>query len=191
MLPRKFVHKWGTLQLAARGGRVLQRGTFSLIHTSSNAIGKNSFVYRIFFSRIPPQDPLIASLSFGDLRHFVLKEKPHLCGNSSPKSYRFTLTHGSLVVMSGKTLKNYEVSFVELTDKTHTFQHIMLETKELVGPRVHLTFRCAPIKSSTNTSPNTTINATSPQKPFTQNGRSSPAKRNSYSTIPLSNIGMN
>jgi alkylated DNA repair dioxygenase AlkB len=66
--------------------------------------------------------PLIASLSLGATRRFVLKHR----GDPSLKR-ALELPHGSLLVMRGATQANY--------------RHALPRTARPVGPRINLTFR--------------------------------------------------
>lgn len=67
--------------------------------------------------------PIIASVSFGASREFVLKHsvKAHV------KNVKCTLTHGSLLVM-GDTVQNY-------------WKHQLPKTRRVTAPRINLTFR--------------------------------------------------
>lgn len=66
--------------------------------------------------------PIIASLSLGVTRNFDLKHKK----NSLLKK-RIELTHGSLLLMSGRTQEN--------------FKHQISKSKRIHKPRINLTFR--------------------------------------------------
>jgi alkylated DNA repair dioxygenase AlkB len=67
--------------------------------------------------------PVIASLSLGATRRFILHPK-----SATPqKSIAVNLPHGSLMVMSGNCQKNWK--------------HSVPKTKTPVGPRINLTFR--------------------------------------------------
>ena len=66
--------------------------------------------------------PVIASLSLGATRRFVLKHR----GDPSRK-LALDLPHGSLLVMSGATQRNY--------------RHALPRTARPVGERINLTFR--------------------------------------------------
>jgi alkylated DNA repair dioxygenase AlkB len=80
-------------------------------------------------------EPVIASLSLGAARRFVLKPAKRVdsapvkshghAGTSS--SVALTLGHGSLLVMRGDTQRNY--------------RHALPRTAKPVGPRINLTFR--------------------------------------------------
>ena len=66
--------------------------------------------------------PLIASLSLGATRRFVLKHR-----EESSRKLELELPHGSLLVMAGDTQRNY--------------RHALPRTAGLVGDRINLTFR--------------------------------------------------
>lgn len=65
--------------------------------------------------------PVIASLSLGATRRFVLKRR-----QGAPK-IELALAHGSLLVMAGETQANY--------------RHALPRTARPVGERINLTFR--------------------------------------------------
>ena len=68
------------------------------------------------------QRPVIASVSLGAARRFVLKQR------SDPGVSRaITLPHGSLLLMAGDTQAHY--------------RHALPATAKAVGPRINLTFR--------------------------------------------------
>ena len=66
-------------------------------------------------------EPLIASLSFGATRTFILKHK------RGKRQLKLDLTSGSLLIMAKKTQSNY--------------LHGINKTRRALGPRVNLTFR--------------------------------------------------
>ena len=66
--------------------------------------------------------PLIASLSLGAARRFVLKHR-----TDPSRKLALELPHGSLLVMRGATQANY--------------RHALPRTARPVGPRINLTFR--------------------------------------------------
>ena len=66
--------------------------------------------------------PLIASLSLGATRRFVLKHRI-----DASRKLALELPHGSLLVMRGATQSNY--------------RHALPRTARSVGPRINLTFR--------------------------------------------------
>lgn len=66
--------------------------------------------------------PLIASLSLGEKRRFVLKHR-----KDSSRKLELELPHGSLLVMGGDTQRNY--------------RHSLPRTARPLGERINLTFR--------------------------------------------------
>lgn len=66
-------------------------------------------------------NPVIASLSFGAARTFSLKHR------HNGQTLRFTLEHGSLLVMAGAM--------------QHYWKHALPKTKRVHTPRINLTFR--------------------------------------------------
>jgi alkylated DNA repair dioxygenase AlkB len=66
--------------------------------------------------------PVIASLSLGATRRFVLKSR-----NAQGERLAIDLPHGSLLVMRGETQRRY--------------RHALPRTVKPVGPRINLTFR--------------------------------------------------
>ena len=67
-------------------------------------------------------EPLIASLSLGGERRFVLKHR-----RRPENRLALLLKHGSLLLMSGETQRNY--------------RHALPRTRKPVAPRINLTFR--------------------------------------------------
>lgn len=67
------------------------------------------------------RNPLVASVSFGAIRLFVLRHK------GTRETLRLNPTHGSLLIMGG-TIQ-------------HHWQHELPKTQEPVGERINLTFR--------------------------------------------------
>jgi len=66
-------------------------------------------------------EPIIASVSLGEVRNFDFKHK--LTG----EKFRLPLEHGSLLIMSGETQKHW--------------QHGIAKTKKRLKPRINFTFR--------------------------------------------------
>lgn len=67
------------------------------------------------------QNPVIASVSLGVARRFVLKH------NRTVEKHEIVLEHGSLLVMGGTC--------------QHFWKHAIPKTAKVVGPRINLTFR--------------------------------------------------
>ncbi|MBJ6982379.1 alpha-ketoglutarate-dependent dioxygenase AlkB [Luteimonas sp. MC1572] len=71
--------------------------------------------------------PVIASLSLGATRRFVLKEAVAAGSGAVPSKLALELGHGSLLCMAGDTQRHY--------------RHALPRTARAVGPRINLTFR--------------------------------------------------
>jgi alkylated DNA repair dioxygenase AlkB len=69
------------------------------------------------------EDPVIASVSFGETRPFQFRHK----FRKELKNFSIPLTHGSLLLMKGKT--------------QHFWEHQIPKTAKDVAPRINLTFR--------------------------------------------------
>lgn len=69
------------------------------------------------------KNPIIASVSFGSTRKFQLRHR----FNKTLKKVEINLTHGSLLMMQGKTQE--------------CWQHQIPKTAKFVNPRINLTFR--------------------------------------------------
>lgn len=76
-------------------------------------------------------NPVIASLSLGEERKFVLRHKR----NKAFRPVEIYLEHGSLLVMAGET--------------QHNWRHSIPKTRKAIGPRVNLTFRLVKNNSAT------------------------------------------
>jgi alkylated DNA repair dioxygenase AlkB len=90
---------------------------------------KNNKDYMGWHSDDEPEldhNPTIASLTLGATRSFQFKHKIRRTLIDTK------LTHGSLLIMRGKT--------------QHTWQHRLPATKDLCGPRINLTFRIIKVK---------------------------------------------
>lgn len=90
----------------------------NLYHNGSQAIGWHADV-----EASEPND-FIASLSLGAARKFALKHK------ATGELRELTLEHGQVIVMRGETQRHW--------------LHSLLKTKQSVGSRISLTFRCFP-----------------------------------------------
>ena len=75
------------------------------------------------------QNPVIASISLGAVRRFMLRRHLSPGENRDGKREQFVIEpeHGSLIVMAG--------------DLQHQWQHQLPKTKKPVGERINLTFR--------------------------------------------------
>ena len=85
--------------------------------------GQDSMGYHADDEKQLGADPVIASVSFGGVRKFVLKHKL----DKTIDKLEIQLSHGSLLLMKGKT--------------QHFWVHGIPKTKKLVAPRINLTFR--------------------------------------------------
>lgn len=90
----------------------------NLYHNGSQGIGWHADV-----EASEPND-VIASLSLGAARKFALKHK------ATGELRELTLEHGQVIVMRGETQRHW--------------LHSLLKTKQSVGSRISLTFRCFP-----------------------------------------------
>lgn len=68
------------------------------------------------------KNPIIASVSFGEVRDFHLKHN-----ENKEWRFKFPLEHGSLLVMAGST--------------QHAYKHQIAKTKKVIQERLNLTFR--------------------------------------------------
>ena len=84
--------------------------------------GRDSMGWHSDDERELGDQPVIASLSLGAQRRFLLKPR-----TGGGKSFALTLPPGSLLVMRGNTQKNY--------------RHALPKTAKPVGERINLTFR--------------------------------------------------
>jgi len=71
------------------------------------------------------KNPVIASLSFGEVRPFHFKHR-----TLKKERYKLTMEHGSLLVMRGQM--------------QHYWVHQIAKTKKQIGARINLTFRFIP-----------------------------------------------
>lgn len=69
------------------------------------------------------KNPVIASVSFGDTRRFMFREK----NQKDARKIEIELDHGSFLIMRGET--------------QHFWQHQVPKTSKPVNPRINLTFR--------------------------------------------------
>jgi alkylated DNA repair dioxygenase AlkB len=69
------------------------------------------------------QNPVIASVNFGETRRFLLKPRD----KNNPGKYEVNLSHGSLLLMAGETQKHW--------------LHQIPKTSKKINPRINLTFR--------------------------------------------------
>ncbi len=84
--------------------------------------GQDSNGWHADNEKVLGENPVIASLSFGQERYF------HLRHNENKEwRFKFPLHHGSLLIMKDQT--------------QHTYQHQIAKTKRQIGERINLTFR--------------------------------------------------
>ena len=83
--------------------------------------GQDSIGYHADAEKELGTNPVIASISLGSVRQFVMK---HL---KTGEKLKYDLAHGSLLVMGGTS--------------QHHWVHAVPKTKAAVGPRINLTFR--------------------------------------------------
>src|SRR5262249_35498002 len=83
--------------------------------------GRDSIGYHTDAEPELGRDPVVATLSFGSAREFVLRH------GATREKISYRLGHGSLLVMGGSA--------------QHHWQHAVPKTNEEVGERISLTFR--------------------------------------------------
>lgn len=88
--------------------------------------GRDSMGWHSDNERELGSQPVIASLSLGAERRFVLKAR-HAAGDAAPLRLALDLAHGSLLLMQGETQDHY--------------RHALPRTARPVGARINLTFR--------------------------------------------------
>jgi len=100
----------------------LSKATFSTVLLNLYRDGQDSNGWHSDDEKELGHNPVIASVSFGQIRRFRLKHKQH-----RELKYHLDLTHGSLLLMSGPT--------------QHHWKHQIPKTTRKVEPRINLTFR--------------------------------------------------
>ncbi len=96
--------------------------TFNSVLLNHYRSGSDSISWHTDAERELGKNPIIASVTFGDARRFMLRQ----IGNKDIKT-EVELSHGSLLVMAGET--------------QHYWQHQVPKTKANVEARINLTFR--------------------------------------------------
>lgn len=96
--------------------------TFNSVLLNHYRSGSDSISWHTDAERELGQNPVIASVTFGDARRFMLR---HM--NDKDIKTEVELSHGSLLVMGGET--------------QHFWQHQVPKTKANVESRINLTFR--------------------------------------------------
>lgn len=114
----------------------LPDGYFNVTLCNKYEHGKKYMGYHADDEASLGQSPIIASISVGAERRFLLRHK-HAGGQTEPPRPRieYTLAHGSLLVMSGRTQEFYKHSLpvqkaVTKTRLNFTFRHVV-QDKEL------------------------------------------------------------
>ncbi|NJN47414.1 MAG: alpha-ketoglutarate-dependent dioxygenase AlkB [Candidatus Competibacteraceae bacterium] len=119
---RRYPARWIPLLLTIRNR--IERVTevhFNGVLLNLYRDGRDSMGWHSDAERELGENPMIASVSFGGPRRFLLRHK-----NGTHNS-AVTLTHGSLLLMGGAT--------------QHYWQHRIPKTRQAVPPRINLTFR--------------------------------------------------
>lgn len=112
---------WHPLLLGVKDrAEAVTGGRFNSVLANAYRDGSDSMGWhRDDEKELGPQ-PLIASVSLGEERRFLIRKKGH-------KSTAVTLGHGSLLVMKGESQARY--------------QHSLPKTRRAIGMRINLTFR--------------------------------------------------
>jgi len=84
--------------------------------------GKDSISYHSDNEKFLGPEPIIASLSLGSSRKFVLRNK-----NDKKRKHVFETGHGSLLIMKGRC--------------QHEWEHSVTKTQKTVGERINVTMR--------------------------------------------------
>jgi len=96
--------------------------TFNSVLLNYYRDGKDSVAWHSDKETVMGSHPIIASLSFGAVRSFDIRNKTH-----HQEKYTVRLEHGSLLIMKG--------------DLQARWEHRIAKTAQHIGPRVNLTFR--------------------------------------------------
>lgn len=110
-----------TLAQIRREVETASETTFNSLLLNYYRDGQDSMGYHADDEKELGKNPIIASVSFGGVRRFILKHK------KSREKLTFDLAHGSLLVMAGTC--------------QHHWIHCVPKTKADVGERINLTFR--------------------------------------------------
>ena len=97
--------------------------TFNSVLLNLYRTGKDSVGWHRDNEKEFGENPIIASVSFGETRPFQLKHK----FKNEINRITIPLTHGSLLIMKGKT--------------QHFWEHQIPKTAKPISPRINLTFR--------------------------------------------------
>lgn len=93
---------------------------FNSVLANAYRNGRDSMGWHSDDERELGHEPLIASLSFGEERRFLVREKGR-------RSQAMVLQHGSLLVMKGQSQRRY--------------QHSLPKSRRAAGTRINLTYR--------------------------------------------------
>lgn len=104
--------------------KLIQLTGFAFTHCLANLYrdGNDSMGWHSDDEKELGKNPLIASLSFGEVRKFQLKHK-----FQKELKYDLEFEHGSILIMQGAT--------------QHFWKHQLPKTKKSTSPRINLTFR--------------------------------------------------
>ena len=98
------------------------RSVFNSVLCNFYRNGSDSMGYHSDNERELGQNPLIASVNFGESRRFLLRRK-----DDTTKKHELILSHGSLLIMGGAM--------------QHHWQHAVPKEPKRTQPRINLTFR--------------------------------------------------
>ena len=110
-----------TLQEIRRDAEATAHASFNSVLLNFYRDGQDSIGYHADDEPELGVNPVIASISLGSVRQFVLKHK------KSGEKLKFDLAPGTLLIMGGTC--------------QHHWVHALPKTKSLVGERINLTFR--------------------------------------------------
>ena len=102
--------------------KTVEKNSFTSVLLNQYRDGSDSNGWHADDEKELGENPIIASVSFGEERFFHLKHK-----TQKEQRLKIKLAHGSLLIMGGTTQQYW--------------QHQIAKTKRLIGPRINLTFR--------------------------------------------------
>ena len=114
---RNRIEEWFHEKMDQRGGASFNGVLLNLYRSGSDSMGW----HRDNEPELGPE-PLIASVSLGAVRRFVLRNREH-----PERKHVLELPHGSLLVMGGATQRDWE--------------HSLPKSARVQGARINLTFR--------------------------------------------------
>jgi len=124
---------WHPLLQELRG--MLEAGTggrFNAVLANAYRDGLDSMGWHSDDERELGPEPLIASVSLGAERRFLLRSRSRSAGGGS-RSQGITLGHGSLLLMKGESQRR--------------FQHALPRTRKPIGLRINLTYRLVRVQA--------------------------------------------